>query len=105
MSEHAYFVVYDAANRTRVRILTDRGAVVDFVVQLETMLDDVFVPVVRYDGSHGRAHRDMLNWTGDTIDKQWLPEHWTMGQAVTYGIREIAANWPDYVSRFLEASR
>ena len=38
---------------------TRRGRVVAFVVQLEVELRDAWVPVIRYDMAHGRAHIDL----------------------------------------------
>lgn len=54
-------------DQIRYRIKTDRGHVVDFVVQYEVILDGNLLPVVRYDGSHGQGHRDILDSRGETI--------------------------------------
>jgi hypothetical protein len=51
----------------RVWIRTDQGTVVDFVAQYEAILSEFIYPVVRYDGSHGRGHRDLLDRHGETI--------------------------------------
>jgi len=49
-----YEVLLDSAgNALRVRIRTERGTVVDFVVHYEITIDDRVYAVVRYDVSHG----------------------------------------------------
>jgi hypothetical protein len=92
----------EAGNRIRKRILIDRGRVVDFVIQYETDVDGIYRPVVRYDGSHGHGHRDILNLQGETVDKWWVPEHMDLGDALEYGSDDLDANWRRYRDRFLE---
>lgn len=89
-------------NRIRYRIKTDRGTVVDFVVQYEMLMGESYQPVVRYDGSHGQGHRDILDIRGETIDKRWLPEHMDLGACLDYGRDDLRANWESYRDRFLE---
>ena len=110
MPDKDYELVLDGAldNPTdllRVRIVTDRGEVVDFIAQFETIIEGQHYPVVRYDGSHGRGHRDLLNRRGETVDKDWLAEHLTLGQALTFGVKDITANWPLYRDAFLTRER
>ena len=38
-----------------------KGQVIDFAIQYETFIDGEWFPVVRYDTSHGFAHRDIMN--------------------------------------------
>lgn len=95
----------EPGNQIRHRILTDRGQVVDFVVQYETRIDGEYLPVVRYDGSHGRGHRDILNMRGETITKWWLPDHMDMNACHVYALRDVRTNWRQYRDRFLEQSK
>jgi len=94
--------------RMRVRINTERGVVMDFVVQYETPMADPseeHVVVVRYDGSHGRAHRDVLDAQGQTVRKMYLPTHLSYGGALNYAIADIRENWVRYRQDFLLRSR
>ena len=63
------FPVNLAGDVIRVRIRTDHGRVVDFVAQFEAWIEGRRRPVVRHDASHGRAHRDLLDWTGNPRQK------------------------------------
>lgn len=102
MADRDYFLILDRNNTVRVRFKTVDGNVVDFVVQLETYIEGTYRPVVRYDGSHGRGHRDILDWNGNTIDKHWLPQHMDFNDCLTFARDDIRANWKRYLDRFLE---
>jgi hypothetical protein len=102
MRERAFFIYLAPENQLRVRIMVDRGEIVDFVVQYETVVNDVMQPVVRYDGSHGQGHRDLLDARGDVIQKDWLPSHYDNKQSLAYAHAELRANWQHYRLRFME---
>ena len=91
----------------RVRIRTERGQVVDFVVQYETTVGGRVYPVVRYDGSHGRVHRDVLDAHGETIEggKQWFPEHLSLADGVELARSDFLKNWARYRDMFLRRMR
>lgn len=106
MPEQGYLADLDIGgpleDRIRVRIVTHRGEVVDFVAQFEAMIEERFFPVVRYDGSHGRGHRDVLDRHGQTVRKDWLPENvTTLAEALNHAIDDIYAHWRRYRSGFL----
>ena len=92
----------EPGNRIRYRILTDPGQVLDFVVQYETLIDGNYRPVVRYDGSRGQGHRDILNLRGETVDKWWLPDHLDLKGSLKYGSTDLRSNWRRYRDTFLE---
>lgn len=80
-----YELLLDASgDALRVRIRTERGTVVDFDVQDDVTIDDRVFAVVRYDGSHGRGHRDLLDAGGETIEqgKRWLPERSSLAESL-----------------------
>lgn len=80
----------------RVRFRTDRGQLVDFVAQYEATIAERAYPVVRYDGSHGRGHRDTLDPRGETIRKEWLPEHLSLSEAFQLSLQTIRDDWRRY---------
>jgi hypothetical protein len=97
-----FFIRLDDGDRLRVMIATDRGTVEDFVVQYEILVDGRPLPVVRYDGSHGRGHRDTLDERGRTIAKGWLPVGMTTKQALEHALDDLRTSWPRYRHEFLE---
>lgn len=62
MKEKEYLKYLDKLDneRVRLRIKTEKGSVVDIVVQYETKIKEQWNAVVRYDCAHGFFHRDVL---------------------------------------------
>jgi hypothetical protein len=58
-------------DRLRVSTFREKAAVVKFVVQYEALINDSWRPIVRYDTSHGFAHKDIIHYRGE-VDKQPL---------------------------------
>jgi len=77
---------------------TSRGTVVVFVVQLEVELRGAWVPVVRYDMAHGRAHIDVYE-TPRRKRKQFLAL--PPGEVMTLAEEDIRDNWEQYPEEFL----
>ncbi len=93
MPETDFIYWLDRNNLIRYRFLTHGGQVADFVVQYETFFNGNHYQVVRYDGSHGQGHRDILNARGETINKYWLPEHMSLADCLTYASNELRSKW------------
>jgi len=77
-----------------------RGRIVFFRVQLETLLDEEWRPVVRYDTAHGFAHRDLLDRRGNTIKTPLFNQD--LNDALTFAENDLKTNWFSYRKRFLE---
>ena len=60
----------DGAVRLRVKLLTRKGKIVEFTIQLEAFIGNTWLPVVRYDNAHGFAHKDELTLKGELVRKQ-----------------------------------
>ena len=68
-----WFDGIDDEHRIRTEMVTDsRGRVVKFMLQLEILIDDRWVPIVRYDTAHEEAHIDYIDPRGQTVEKVWL---------------------------------
>jgi hypothetical protein len=102
MGETAYVEALEQAQRNwmRTRIMTDRGDVIDFTVQYETLDRGRRVAVIRYDSAHGFPHIDVLNRRGNVIEKTPLPTSMSMKEALQFGISDIKQNWRTYRLRF-----
>lgn len=72
----------------------------DFVVQLEVKVQGAWREVLRYDCSHGYAHRDRYNLEGrkKTDDLS----HLSYADALTLADQDINRNWERYRERFLQ---
>lgn len=96
--------VYNVAAESRVRHTHRRvgKTIVSFVVQLEVRHPrrGTWQPVVRYDTTHGFAHRDWLHADGSS-DKTPLPIE-DYHQALNYAEADVKDHWQVYRNRFLE---
>jgi hypothetical protein len=99
--EHTVALDDHALNWIRLRITTVGGQVTAFLVQFETTIAGERYPVVRYDASHGFAHRDRLNRRGVQFEKYPLPSELSLEQGLTLGEQDIRNNWRRYRDAFL----
>jgi hypothetical protein len=84
-----------------VRMLIERGEVLDYTVLYLTILDGRLMPVERFDSAHGYPHRDTLDWDGHVVEKHWLPLE-TLSDAVGNAVLDVKSQWPRYLDLFLE---
>jgi len=86
-------------DRYRHLPIQDRDKIVFFRVQYETKIKDAWYPVVRYDTSHGFAHRDLLDIKGG-VEKTPLFNQ-DFNDALTFAENDLKLNWFYYKNRFL----
>jgi hypothetical protein len=105
MGEKDYLKYLDrnATARVRMRIVAVRGQVLQFVVQLEILVQDTWREVVRYDNAHGYAHRDQIDARGNAM-KTRLPAV-DAPAALGVAVDDIENRWEWYRDRFLESER
>ena len=99
MREVDYVVRLGEDARRRHYHETERGRVVRFVVQLEVKAKGGWHMVLRYDCSHGFAHRDRYNLKGEQI-KEALSGSYE--EVLTLADGDIKKAWREYKERFLE---
>lgn len=86
--------------RRRIRHERVEGKVVAFMVQYEIFVNDRWHPVVRYDTSHGFAHRDLMHPDGRKEKMDLLSPD--LNICLTFAENDLRANWTDYRRRFLK---
>ena len=67
MDEREFFIPLPDAAALRIRYLKDRGRILRFTVQLETLINQDWTPIVRYDNAHQFVHRDDLRPDGSQV--------------------------------------
>ena len=98
--EVEYLLRLGPADRYRHKHIRERGNIVYFRVQLETMIGNKWYPVVRYDTSHGFAHRDLVNKKGDATKTPIFIHDYN--DALTFAESDLKANWELYKQRFIK---
>ncbi|MDR0611890.1 MAG: hypothetical protein LBG45_00085 [Dysgonamonadaceae bacterium] len=87
-------------NRIRVRLVTDNGNLSDIMYQYETLIDEQWVAIVRYDCVHGFFHRDVLFPNGDK-EKQSI-EMDSLKIASKYAEQDLKDRWEWYRERYIK---
>ncbi len=98
MAEKWYIIPYSDTARKRHFHKTTRGKVINFVVQLEVNYKGKWKEVVRYDCSHGYAHRDDYNLRGKHTKEEL---NLRFKDALTLADDDIDENWEIYMLKFL----
>jgi len=94
-----YVIRLGIFDRYRHQHIREKGKIVHFRVQLETLIENRWYPVVRYDTSHGFAHRDLINKKGAVIKTPIFIHDYN--DALTFAESDLKANWEIYKERFL----
>lgn len=84
----------DQKDRLRVIASKEKGEIARFVVQYEAYINDSWRNIVRYDTSHGFAHKDIIHPNG-TINKQPLP-FTDFNIAFTFATQDLKVSWKWY---------
>jgi hypothetical protein len=93
-----FVVIFDEGVRKRHYHETEKGKVIYFAVQLEVEVHGEWKVVIRYDCSHGFAHKDTYDQAGSQT-KSLL--HLSFESALTYGDWDITTHWRRYTQEFL----
>lgn len=84
----------ESEDRIRVTAIKNKGDILKFVVQYEAKIKNNWHPIVRYDTSHGFAHKDIIHPSG-LKEKQplYFP---TFAAAFTFAIQDLKITWTWY---------
>lgn len=90
----SFMISSDAEDRLRITAIKDRGKIIKFIVQYEAQIQNTWHPIVRYDTSHGFAHKDIIHPSG-LKEKQplYFP---TFNAAFTFAIQDLKISWRWY---------
>ena len=91
---YEYYLSINERDRIRVKAMREKRNIIGFVAQYEAKIADKWYPVIRYDTSHGFAHKDILHIDG-RVEKQplWFPN---LNIAFTYAIQDLKIFWTFY---------
>jgi hypothetical protein len=102
MKEIAYEIFLDEKDleKLRIRIHTNKGQVLDVVVQYESLINRKWTPIIRYDCAHGFFHRDELYSKG--LKEKQVISITSLKDAVSYAEQDIKDRWEFYKERYLK---
>lgn len=105
MKEISYqkFLDEDEYERLRIKIHSEKGKLIDIVIQYESFINNKWHPIVRYDCSHGFFHRDVMKPNGEK-EKQ-LISITSLKDALNYAEQDIKDRWEFYKERFKKMNK
>jgi hypothetical protein len=91
-------------NHIRVRLILNKGVLQSAMFQYETLLNAEWVPVIRYDCSHGQPfHRDVI-WQNGNKEKEFI-DVLPLKKAAAFAKQDLKAKWQWYLDRFLSKKK
>ena len=89
-----YSLSEELEDRLRVSAQKREGKILGFVVQYEALIGNKWRAIIRYDTSHGFAHKDIIHYDGE-LEKQplYFPD---LNMAFTFAIQELKISWRWY---------
>lgn len=87
-------------SRIRHRHTQFKNQVTEFVIQLETNVRDKWYPIIRYDTTHGLAHKDIIHFDGSTEKSILGMSNYNI--AMTFVEQDLKSNCEKYIEQFLE---
>jgi hypothetical protein len=94
-----FFLWLEYYNRIRIRLLTERGNLLKVLCQYESLIDDHWTPIVRYDSAHGFFHKDIL-YSDGTKEKRDV-NYVDLNSAFNYAREDLENNWRSYLYRYM----
>ena len=92
--EFLFSLSEELEDRLRVSALKRKGEILKFVVQYEAYIGNHWYPIIRYDTSHGFAHKDIIHYNGEQEKQPLYFSDFNM--AFTYAIQELKISWKWY---------
>jgi hypothetical protein len=101
MSNVVEFIIQYAEDcRLREHFIKSYGSILGFAVQLEIMLEDKWIPIRRYDTTHGFVHCDIIHANGQT-EKLPIPAA-NFEEALTIAEHDLRGFWRFYRDGFIK---
>ena len=84
--------------RLRIKIHSEKGELIDIVIQYESFINNKWNPIVRYDCSHGFFHRDIMKPNGEKEKQAIIISN--LKDAMNYAEQDIKDRWEFYKERY-----
>jgi len=98
-----FLVMLTFTDRYRHQHTRLRGKIIKFKVQYETKIGSNWFPVVRFDTSHGFAHRDLLDVKGRKKKTPIFAKN--LNEALIFAEADIKSNWQMYKAQFVRGMK
>jgi len=96
--EYLYYFTPERKDRFRYYHYFEHGRITRFIIQYEAYIREKWHPIVRYDTAHGRPHKDILHIDGSQEKVEFY--NYSREEVLTFGERDIKANWQQYRTKY-----
>ncbi len=87
-------------DRLRLHFKKEKGELFDILIQYETIVNEKWIALVRYDCAHGFFHRDLFHPNGDKEKKAInVPD---LKYAFTFARQDLEDKWEWYKEQYLK---
>lgn len=102
MKRKEFFKILDREgfDRLRVRLEIDKRELINIIVQYESLIDNKWTAIIRYDIEHGFFHRDMMTPKGEKIKTPI--DISDLNSATIYAEQDIKDKWEHYKQRYFK---
>jgi len=99
ISKEEFTFLYSEDTRIRHSHKRIGNRIIKFVVQMELLIGNKWHPVIRYDTSHGFAHKDIVHPSGE-VDKLPMAVQ-DFNDALTLAEEELRIEWKFFRMQYL----
>ncbi len=102
MKRKEFFKILDREgfDGLRVRLEIDKSKLINIVVQYESLIDNKWTAIIRYDIEHGFFHRDMMTPKGEKI--KTTIDISDLNSATIFAEQDIKDKWEYYKQRYFK---
>ena len=100
MPKKEYIIILNNSTRILVFFETIQGKVENFIIKLETFINNHWIEIERYDTFHGYVHKDIMEKNGNkkrVVKYELINNESGMNMA----IKDFKENYKLYLRRFL----
>lgn len=95
-----FLLLLTSDDRRRRRHISEKGRILEFVVQYEIKVNEKWHPVVRYDTAHGYAHIHLFHPDGRQQKRRMNVLDYNL--ALTIAEDDVRKNWQSYRAKYLK---
>lgn len=102
MKRKVFFKILDREgfDRLRVQLEIDKRELINIVIQYESLIDNKWTAIIRYDIEHGFFHRDMMTPKGEKIKTPI--DISDLKSATIFAEQDIKDKWEYYKQRYIK---
>jgi len=87
-------------DRLRIKLGIEKGELINIVIQYESLINNKWTPIVRYDIEHGFFHRDLMTPKGEKIKTPINISD--LNYATIYAEQDIKDKWEYYKQKYIK---